>query len=263
MLADPACLALPDGTLILFAEYMNQWIGRGEIWSACVPPLGDFMQAAFRPWKRSSGHLSYPFPFHDEFGNLCFMLESWEAGALHLWREINGTLRHVGPIIHQPVIDATPWFDGTCWWLFCTMQDDGPNERLHVFHASRLEGPWTSHPGNPVKWDPGSSRPAGPLFRVDGKLIRPAQDCSKTYGGAVVLLEVVQLDQERFHEVPLRRLEPDATYPHGLHTLCPAGDVTIIDGKRWAFQALDLPRKVIAGDKIARAHYEKPVCRPA
>jgi hypothetical protein len=247
VLADPACLVRRDGTRIIFAEHLDNWVGRGEIWAACVRGSDDLAQAVFRPWMRSSGHLSYPFPFHDQAGGLFFMAETWEAGALHLWRETNDRLRHVGPLIERPVIDATPWYDGSGWWLFCTLRDDGPNECLHLFHATNPEGPWIAHPANPVKRDPGSSRPAGPLFRADGKLIRPAQDCAQTYGGAVVLNEVIRLDQEGFHEVPLRRLEPDKVYPHGLHTFCPAGDETIIDGKRWAFRAMDIPRKVVEG----------------
>ena len=245
-LADPACLALPDGGLILFAEHLNHWVNRGEIWAARIPPSGELARADFRPWLRSSRHLSYPFPFHDENRALFFMAESGEAGALHLWHETGGVLNHVGPIIDLPVIDPTPWYDGTAWWLFCTLRNDGPHQKLHLFRAERLQGPWTAHANNPVKVDRGSCRPAGPLFRADGKLIRPAQDCSQTYGGAVVLHEVVRLDQGGFHEVPLRRLEPDAVYPDGLHTICPAGNVTIIDGKRWAFKAADLPRKFIA-----------------
>ncbi|MGE0225989.1 MAG: hypothetical protein AB7F35_18280 [Acetobacteraceae bacterium] len=246
MFADPACCVLPDGTRVVMAEYLHQWNGRGEVWKAEVPPGQALDQAQLRPWIRAGCHLSYPFPVRDEVGRLCLLTESWEASALHLWREEGGTLRLVGPILDRPVVDATPWHDGTRWWLFCTLHGDGANERLHLFHSDRLAGPWIPHPGNPVKIDAGSARPAGPLFHVDGRLVRPSQDCSRTYGGAVVLNAVTRLDPDGFEETPIRRLEPQPEYPHGLHTLCPAGDVTIIDGKRWAFQPLDLPRKFAA-----------------
>ena len=246
MLADPACYALPDGTRVVLAEYMNHWVSRGEIWKAVVPAGIELHEAELRPWMRSTVHMSYPFPVHDDDGRLCLMAESWEASALHMWRQIDVELALVGPILNRPVVDATLWRENEDWWLFCTMQDDGPNECLHLYYSTRLVGPWTPHPGNPVKIDRGSARPAGPLFRVDGKLIRPAQDCSRTYGGAVVLNEITQLDQLGFSEEPVRRLEPVGEYPDGLHTLCPAGDVTIIDGKRWAFQTLDVPRKLVA-----------------
>ena len=247
MLADPLCYMQADGSCVVLAEQLNHWIGRGEIWRAVIRPGSDPGRAVFRPWMRSNIHLSYPFTLRDAGNRLCMMVESWEAGGLHLWCEREEGLALVGPVIDRPVVDATPWRDQTGWWLFCTMQDDGPNERLHLFHADSLKGPWTPHPQNPVKVDAGSSRPAGPLFMADGKLIRPAQDCSRTYGGAVVLHEVTRLDHAGFQERVLRRLEPLAPYPDGLHTICPAGDWTIIDGKRWSFQPLDVPRKVAAG----------------
>jgi hypothetical protein len=138
--------------------------------------------------------------------------------------------------------------DKDFWWLFCTFRDDASNARLYLFYTEDLEGPRMAHPGNPVKDDVTSSRPAGSLFWADGQLIRPAQDCSQTYGGAVTLNMVTRLDRDGFSETPLRVLQPRAEkYPHGLHTLCPAGDVTIVDGKRWAVQPLDIPRRLLVG----------------
>jgi hypothetical protein len=82
------------------------------------------------------------------------------------------------------------------------------------------------------------------LFVVDGQLIRPAQDCSLTYGEAVVLNVVDQLDPLIFVEHPHRRLEPvSGPFPHGLHTFCPAGAVTLVDGKRWRLRSPLYPAK--------------------
>jgi hypothetical protein len=77
-------------------------------------------------------------------------------------------------------------------------------------------------------------------------LIRPAQDCSKTSGGAVVLNVVDRLTEDSFNEHPLRQLLPDRAYPHGIHTICPAGNHTLVDGKRWDVHPLDLARKTVA-----------------
>ena len=94
-------------------------------------------------------------------------------------------------------------------------------------------GPWTGHPQNPVKIDVTSSRPAGTPFVRDGVLHRPAQDCSSGYGGAVVINAVVTLDDERFEERPVGRVEADGDpYPLGRHTLSYGGGLVAIDGKR-------------------------------
>jgi hypothetical protein len=261
MFADPSCVIDSDGTYILFAEHLDYRIGRGEIWAARVPATMDLTRTTLQPWMRSSSHLSYPRPVMGPMDRLFFMAEAWETGALHLWQREDDNLKHVGAIIEEPLLDPTPWHDGTTWWLFCTFRHSGPNDRLQLFYADRLEGPWTAHPRNPVKTNRGSSRPAGPLIWVDGEMIRPAQDCTETYGGGIQLNQITRLDKDGFEEVVVRRLRPAPKYPDGLHTLCPAADMTLIDGKRWSFSGRDIPHKVlvsVAGRVRPRSKHTLP-----
>jgi hypothetical protein len=96
-----------------------------------------------------------------------------------------------------------------------------------------------------VKTDAGSARPAGPIFQAGDRIIRPAQDCSRTYGGGIVLNEIVRLDEDAFEERQVRRLNPSpGAYPSGFHTICPAGDITLIDGKRWQLNPMKLVRRL-------------------
>jgi hypothetical protein len=115
-------------------------------------------------------------------------------------------------------------------------------------------GEWHAHVGNPIKIDIRSARPAGPPFRHRGDLIRPAQDCSKRYGGSVVFNRVVQLTPFDFLEEPIARLEPDyrGPYPAGLHTVCGAGGVTIIDGARHAFIPSEMRRALARKLRIGK-----------
>jgi hypothetical protein len=50
----------------------------------------------------------------------------------------------------------------------------------------------------------------------------------------VVLNRIDRLTPEHFSERPVRRLAPatKGLYPHGLHTLSGAGNLTLVDGKR-------------------------------
>jgi hypothetical protein len=263
MMADPSCFTRQDGTMVLMAEHMDLQVGKGEIWSTVIPVGGDPANAVFRPWLTGAVHLSYPFPFADN-GDFCLTAESWEAGNLYLWRQGREDWLLSRLIMNRPAVDATLWRSTDRWWLFCGFKDDQPDERLHLFYAERPEGPWSPHACNPVKVDSKSSRPAGPLFKVDGMIIRPAQDCSQTYGGAVVLNEVSRLDLETFSERPIRRLEPfDSRLPHGLHTICPAGPVTLIDGKCLTFHPFALWHKLLMRSRThARcrmSHRRQPV----
>ena len=231
----PPVVLIPGGRRTFFAEYMRDWTERGEIWSADVAVGQDPATVSFAPIVRNAFHMSYPFPFFDEVGNLCLTAETWQANRAMIWRR-----KHCGWLIDRtllagrPVLDPTLWRAPDRWWLFCTFRDDGPDSRLYAFHTPQLGMPWLAHSGNPVREDFSNARPAGPLFMVDGVLIRPAQDSSQTYGGALVLNAVRHLDPDRFEEEPIRHMRPIAgPYPSGLHTFCPAGDVTLIDGKTW------------------------------
>ena len=249
-LADPGWYETLDGDVVLLAEQLNHLNGRGEIWFARLPIGADLTTAKFQRWATATTHLSYPFPFSAD-GELYMTMEACESRRLTIWR------RHTGMwcptvLMNRPAIDPTFWHDANGWWLFCTFADDGPDRNLHLFYADSVLGPWTSHPGNPVTIGEASARPAGPLFMCDGRLIRPSQDSTRTYGGALVLNEVACLSRERFAERPIRRLEPFGDYPDGLHTLCPAGQQTIIDSKRWAFRAIDPLRYIMTGTRNQR-----------
>ena len=117
-----------------------------------------------------------------------------------------------------------------------------------LLHAEALEGPWRPHAGNPVKRDIGSSRPAGTPFVHEGRLYRPAQDCTGCYGAAIVVNRVRALDPERFAEEPVARIAPDraSPFPHGAHTLVAWGERTLVDAKRHGFVGAAFRRRALA-----------------
>jgi hypothetical protein len=82
---------------------------------------------------------------------------------------------------------------------------------------------------------------------MDGALYRPAQDCSVTYGGAVVINRIERMTPEEFSEQVVTRLAPaaDGPYPHGLHTLSSAGNVTLVDGKRHILSAAAVAMRLL------------------
>ena len=108
------------------------------------------------------------------------------------------------------------------------------DDELHLFTATALAGPWVPHRENPVVADVGRARPAGSIFRRDGELIRPAQDCSRGYGRAVVRNRIELLTPEEYRETPIERIEP--TWAPGLvgtHTYNATAGVEVIDGFRY------------------------------
>lgn len=134
-----------------------------------------------------------------------------------------------------PGIDPTIIRHDDLWWMFVANQKDNDSSKLYLFYSESLEGTWKPHKNNPVRTLPKMTRPAGAIFKNNGKLIRPAQNCTKTYGGSTVFYEIVKLSTDDFKEVFIGELLPNLTsqYPDGLHHIMPNNNITIIDGKRW------------------------------
>lgn len=226
-LADP--VGVRDGTVL--AEAFDPATRRGFLVRTA---LAD--DAAVEPVLQLPHHLSWPFLV--EQGDELFLLpEMAAAGRIQLFRAAPFPDRFLPDAVLVEGfagVDPTAVRHGGHWYLFATDRHDQDEVRLHLFVAADLRGPWRRHPLSPVKDDLASARPAGPLFEHAGQLFRPAQDCSRTYGGAVVIHRVERLTPELFFEVPVARLEPDrsGSCPDGLHSLVPAGPGTIVDGKR-------------------------------
>ena len=134
-------------------------------------------------------------------------------------------------------IDTTPLRTDDGYWFFTAI--DGPGgggiDELHIFRSDSLTGSWERHPLNPVVSDVRCARGGGRIFEHDGRLIRPAQDCSKTYGGALVFREIVTLDERRYEERAFAVLGP--TWAPGLrttHHYSRTGSFEVIDGARVA-----------------------------
>lgn len=103
----------------------------------------------------------------------------------------------------QLLMDATIEEIGGRWSMFaCEAREERlPWTDLLLFHADSPLGPWTAHPMSPVVSNVRHARPSGRLFRRSGALLRPAQDCSRTYGGAISLRRIVTLTTTVYEEV--------------------------------------------------------------
>jgi hypothetical protein len=203
---------------------------------------------------RSTAHMSYPFIVQHD-GEIYCIPETYQARCVSLYRasEFPWHWVFVGNIIDEfAAVDSTLIFWQGRWWLFCSNQEMGPNDKLFVFYSTDLTTGWHAHSQNPVKIDVESSRPAGMPFVFDGHLYRPAQDCSKTYGGRVVLNKVELLTPHEFREAPSWVFEPDIEGPYskGLHTVSRINGMYVIDGKRFRFLPAGLRRAVLQAIQI-------------
>lgn len=227
--ADPFGVETPTGLQILCEEW-DAARDRGRL-VALHPDGSSEPLQGFPPV-----HLSYPYVVSE--GGDCFCLpEHWQAGAVRLYRARRFPLDWVCDATLLPGfagVDPTVFRYEERWWMAVTHQFHQPDAALFLWYADALHGPWLPHARNPVKVDLRTARPAGTPFLHNGGLYRPAQDCSRCYGGAVSLQRVLRLNPREFVEEPAVHWEPASAWlwSAGLHTIAGAGGYTLIDAKR-------------------------------
>jgi len=184
-------------------------------------------------------HMSYPYLIEHEGETYC-VPETYQAREVALYKAEQFPLKwkKTATLVENFAgLDPTVFqYDGY-WWLVCAVEDGGPWDKLFIWYASDLFGPWRPHQANPAKRDVRSSRPAGTPFVHDGSLYRPAQDCSRTYGGRIVINRILKLTPSQFEEEQAAVIEPysDGPYPNGVHTISAVGEMTVLDGKCFRF----------------------------
>ncbi|MCJ7768184.1 hypothetical protein MUP79_07315 [Candidatus Bathyarchaeota archaeon] len=235
-LADPFGVAMGE-ELYVFCEEYDYRTRKGRIVCIEVTPEG----VASRPVValELSHHMSYPYLLEDD-GEIYCVPETGDAKEIGLYKSTDFPYewRKIATLIDDFAgRDTTIFRHEDLLWL-ASFEDYETSCKLLLWYSSSLFGPWVAHAANPVKTDLGSSRPAGTPFTHEGYLFRPAQDCSVTYGGRIVLNRVKKLTPTEFTEERAAVIEPSSNgpYPDGLHTISTVGNITLIDGKRYMSQ---------------------------
>lgn len=214
--------------------YENYDYGRkiGEIFAR----VGD----RFEKVMELGVHASYPFLI-EEKGEIYCVPETHQANEVAIYKAVDfpWKWKKVQVLFEGRVSDATFFKHDGMWFCFYTLAN-APHSKLYIRYSKDLFGEWKEHKKNPVKNDISSSRPAGSVFTNDGKLYRPAQDCSKSYGGGVTINEIRKLSEKEFEEVEIKKIEPynysGCLYTKGLHTISSVGGMTLVDGKKYSYR---------------------------
>jgi hypothetical protein len=263
-----------------------QSIDGGRTFSEATPISGSVFDDA-------SVHKSYPFVLEHD-GEIFCVPETCEKHEIGLYRAVQFPNRWERVCALLPCVDGVDPtvfpYEGR-WWMFYTTRSAGTTLSLFLAFAPSLEGPWSPHPLNPVKSDVASARPGGTPFVDGGVLYRPAQDNSVTYGGSLRIYRVQTLSPSRYEEELVRHITPDQLvslpysaaggadvchdsrgpwpehiesthgtssarnpYPSGLHTLSAAGDLCVIDAKRFRFLPQRLPSTLKSKFQSIRSH---------
>jgi hypothetical protein len=232
-LADPFIIDFQEENIIL-AEQFDYRSGKGKL-VRLMPAEGYRAVPVDTP-----GDFHWSFPFLLVKGEQLFCLpECYTSGALSLLEFDPVHNRLMNPLIlisDVEALDPVLFEHQGLWWLLFS-QKNMPGVQLFAWFSENLTGPYNPHPLNPLKTDPRSARNAGAPFYHEGKLIRPAQDSSGSYGKAVVLCSIEVLTRDNFAETEIGRIEPDKqwAFHSGLHTFNGTHETVMIDAKSYRF----------------------------
>ena len=228
--ADPFLIER-GGQTWLFVEDFDRANGKGTIQVTPVADDGqiDGMRTALeRPY-----HLSYPNVF-EHAGEVFMMPETLGSGAVELYRARNFPDDWVleSRLLNLRCVDATPFERDGRWWMFLSpMPVLGHAPITLLYSADSLTSQWRLHPASPIANDVRSARSAGQVFEQDGRWYRPAMDCAVRYGRALVLHEILRMDEQVYEERQVTALESSwAPSLIGVHTYNRAGAWETIDG---------------------------------
>lgn len=241
--ADPFFLRGKDGNLNIFYEDLILDEQYGKIFLMTID--NSFTKFKTKLLLDTKSHLSYPFIFEED--NRIFVFpEASKSGRLTCYEFDQGTqaLSYLKEIINLPLLDSTILKYSNKYWLFGTINGRDSHNKLYIFFSENLLGPYTAHPGNPVKNSLKSSRPAGNFIEIDGVIYRPSQNCENSYGESLTINKINRLDETSFEEEPYMFIKINGdnlrkNNIHTIHTFNIIDDIIAVDGKKWTFSPLN------------------------
>jgi hypothetical protein len=232
--ADPF-VVYKDEKYYLFVEEFIYSKNKGHISVLELDRKGMFVKSGIALEKPY--HLSYPF-IVEAGGDYYMIPESGQNRTIDLYRSAGFPYKwnYVKTIMNNlNAVDTTLFYHDNKWWLFTLIeniesaQENSPE--LFIFYSDNiLSDRWISHPLNPVVTDVRKARPAGRIFKSDGIIYRPGQDCSERYGQAFSFNKISKLSTTEYMEEQVLRVLPDwARDLKGAHTFNTDKNITIID----------------------------------
>jgi len=228
--ADPAIFE-HEGQAWLFFEEVVHPSRVGHICCGRLTEQGDLIE--LRSVLQQPHHLSFPQIISAD-GAIFMLPESAQGGGVDLYRAARfpDEWMFEKRLLDFRCVDSSIFRAAGCWWMITSPQVvPGNNAITWLLRADRLTGPWQFQPGGIVASDVRVARGAGAVFAAPGRLIRPSQDCSVSYGYALNLNEIVSLDGPGYRERTICRVDP-GWMPglKGVHSYSRVGDWEAIDG---------------------------------
>ncbi len=182
-------------------------------------------------------HLSYPF-IYEKDGKICIIPESNDSKELFylVCKQFPSKWEKESVILNEHLVDTTLYNnDGTTFYISEKIINKGVFDRVDLYYEE--SGKVVECKSNPVKVDATTARGAGKIFNYNGNLIRPSQNCGKSYGEKLNFNIINELTKESFSEVIFKTVSVDEIKVknkekfNGIHTYNKIDNLEVIDLK--------------------------------
>ena len=218
--ADPFILEEDSTSIQFLVEEFDYSVGRGRIARLLVDKGNNEIKECSVILDLPT-HLSFPVIYRVD-NEIYVHPENSASGASYMYRYDRGGDKLVEPrlIIKQAIADAIIRHVDDCYIMYATRNPNANGCELIEYRSSSLFGPYTEYP--PLHFELNTARMAG-MFIGD---IRPAQDCYRDYGKAVVLYNDKNVQC---------RIEPTNWRYAGIHTFNTLNQTFVIDIKKYDY----------------------------
>lgn len=221
--ADPFILSADENYIYVLVEEFYDPINRGRI-SKLTIDNESYVLKRIDVVLELPSHLS--FPAIKRVGEKVYIYPENSASGKLILYEYDSVSNHCEPV---EVLCDSPLTDAILTDVFgeeriYSTQLPTPNKNvLGLYQKQGLVSKYM--------FKTNTARNAGDWFTFENCIYRPAQDCSKTYGGAVIIQKVIE-NGGNLSFVDVRRIESNnEIFNQGLHTFNYAYGISIVDAK--------------------------------
>ena len=234
--ADP--FFLQDGSII--CEVVEKGSNIGKL---AIAANGHF-KIMDSPHLDKTKHNSFPFVSNIE--GLHFVLpEMASYGQQHVFEiDMNNEIIRSIPLMgleNEKLIDPViTMHDGTIWLFAGKLRSD--LDCLFLWSSKSIHEPFVEHSLNPIVCSPKFARNAGAIFKYEGHLYRPAQDCTDNYGDGISIMRIESISQTSYIESLVKSVKFLESF--GPHTINFAENVAVFDHYKKIFDPFAWKTKV-------------------
>ncbi|OWV21577.1 hypothetical protein B7982_10715 [Fibrobacter sp. UWB2] len=234
--ADPFILDFDDKQVKLLVEEFDYSIHRGRI-AKLVIDRESWTITDSKIILDLKTHLSFPMIWREnEHVYVC--PENYQSGGWNLYeyKECANSLEFIKQILPEKLTDATIFKDGTDYYVLSTYEPTPNGSKLTLWKSDSLFGDFSKI--EEKSFSENIARNAGAIFSHEGKLLRPAQECNKSYGHAISF-QTVSINKGQFEfQEEFRYYSTHPKYQRGTHTFNTYKGLAVIDVHKLRFSFL-------------------------